>query len=29
MDPPDPRAVELSIKVCCIMKHWGNWYPSS
>jgi len=21
MDPPDPRAVELSIKVCCIMKH--------
>jgi hypothetical protein len=21
MDPPDPRAVELSIKVCYIMKH--------
>lgn len=24
MDPPDPRAVELSIKVCCILKHVGE-----
>jgi len=24
MDPPDPRAVELSIKVCYNMKHMGE-----
>jgi ATP-dependent RNA helicase DHX36 len=24
MDPPDPRAVELSIKVRCIIKHLEN-----